>query len=82
MTAKTVAADVSVYDKFVQLCARLLEYCNNLDIKLCYTAFLETLMACACSCFPTMDLDTYIDDVDSSTEQKKVNASTQYNTMQ
>lgn len=74
MATKTVSTDVTFYDKFVQLGVRLLEYYNQLDVKRCYTVFLEALMACACSCFPTMDLDSYNEDEDSTlTEQNKVN---------
>lgn len=70
MTTKTVAASSNIFEKIVQFGVRLLECQKYFDVKTFYAAFMEAMLACATSCFPTMDA---IDADDTpSYEQKKV----------
>lgn len=63
----------NVFDKLIGLGVKLIDFYNYLDVQTMFKAFLETMVACACSCFPPMD--SFVDDEDDppSSEQKLVN---------
>lgn len=67
MIAKPVS--MNVYDRLMQLVATLLDFHKYFNVKTFCSAFMETVAACACSCFPPIDM--YTDDGNTSTEQKK-----------
>lgn len=69
-TDTTVSMDI--LNRVINFAARLLGFQNHqLDVKIMYAAFIETLLACAGSCFPSLEND--IKDDDTSNEQNKVN---------
>lgn len=73
MTTKTISMNVSmsVYDRVIQLGATLLDFHKYLNVKAFCSAFIETLVACASSCFPPIDMNEHIDDENISPDKKK-----------
>ncbi|VVC26274.1 Hypothetical protein CINCED_3A016093 [Cinara cedri] len=74
MTTKTVSTNV--LDRLVQLTVSLIKFPSYEDIRMYYTAFSEAILAVACSCFPTIDMDVDINEDDEyeppTTEQKTI----------
>lgn len=59
MASKTdTIVSIEILNKAINFAARLLGFQNyQLDVKTMYAAFMETLLACACSCFPGLEND-------------------------
>lgn len=75
MATKTDAIfSIDILNKAINFAAKLLGFRNHqLDVKTMYAAFVETLLACAGSCFPGLENDIQDEYDNTSNEQKKVN---------
>lgn len=72
MTTATTVASLNIFDKLFRSATKLADYQKYIDVESLYTAFVEAVLACACSCFPPMDAHI-TDDDDTPSEQKRVN---------
>lgn len=75
MATKTDSiVSMDILSRAINFVAQLLGFQNNqLDVKMMYAAFVETLLACAGSCFPGLENEIKDEYDDTSNEQKKVN---------
>lgn len=66
-------ASANVLDKLVGFGVKLIDFYNHLDIQTLFKAFLETMVAISCSCFPPMDSFNDDENDPPSRGQKQVN---------
>lgn len=77
MAMKTAGPVSAIYDS---VCAMITGFLHRMDLDTACKAFVETLMACAGSCFPALDTYQDLGEEEQSTDEKqKVNIADKQN---